>query len=179
MSAQPPPVPDAVVADRAPVLRRALRGLPDPMLVALVDGLEKHGDHLVSGRLFTWRGDGGCAVGVMLLELAPEDYEPGTLRFWARHGWRRSVRRYGRLGKRSPRLRHLEWAFDWAVRLMRESRPDLSRRQVLEAVGLWFRTEAQAELDARRLFAATGAGGPPVEPKPARSVARDEAGALA
>lgn len=148
--AESPQAPSTVLAERGPVLRRALRGLPEPMLEALVTGLSKHGDDLVAGRLYSGRG-GGCAVGVMLRELDPERYERGRLRFWLRDRWRRGVRSYAGPIHRTPRLWHLEWTFDAAATELRREGTARSRREAAVAVGAWVRDEAEAELRWRSL----------------------------
>jgi hypothetical protein len=150
-----PYVPDAIRAERGPVLRRTLRGLPDASLAALVRGLDRAGDRLAPGRLFR-SGGGGCPVGVMLHELEPDAYPARGTRFWLLHAWRRRVRRYPGLARAHPRLQHLEWIFDRAA--VASSERGLSRRDAALAVGRWFRAEAAAELDWRGL--ALGASTP-------------------
>ena len=150
-----PYVPDAIRAERGPVLRRTLRGLPDASLAALVRGLDRAGGDLAPGRLFRG-GSGGCAVGVMLRELEPETYAARGPRFWLVHSWRRRVRWYRGMAREHPRLQHLEWTFDRAAAA--SSQRGLARREAAVAVGRWFRAEAEAELDWRRL--ALGSAGP-------------------
>ncbi len=114
MAARTTPQAEAqsLAEDRQRVLRRTIRALPQPMLSALQRGLERHGDELVGGRLFKSRQAGGCAVGVMLLELDPELARRGRLRFWVRDRWRRVSRSYRGPAAKNPRLKHLEWIFD-------------------------------------------------------------------
>jgi hypothetical protein len=108
---------DPLLLERRQMLRRTLRGLSRPQLEALASGLERHRGQLVAGRLFKSTGGGGCAVGVMLRELdaVPTRSAP---RFWLRDRWRRSVTSYSAIRKQ-PRLRHLEWGFDAAVKRLR------------------------------------------------------------
>lgn len=141
------------LAERQPVLRRSLRALPDCMLEAMCTGLASHGDDLVPGRLFRSRTGGGCAVGVMLRELEPETYETGPLRFWLRDRWRRGAGSYRPL-RRNPRLRHLQWTFDAAVKDLRAARANLTKREAATVVGVWFGAEAEGELSWRSLQAA-------------------------
>ena len=146
-------LPDAVVEERGPVLRRILRGLPDEVLQALVRGLERDGHSLMAGRLF--RGNhGGCAVGVTLRELDPETYAVEGPAFWLRHAWRRRLRWYRGLSAANPRLQHLEWTFDRAVTATYGGWRRRLRREAAVAVGRWIRFEGQAELDWRQLAAA-------------------------
>jgi hypothetical protein len=157
---RPHGIPEAVVAERGPVLRRALRGLPDAALEALVRGLDRSGDRLAAGKLY--RGSrGGCAVGVMLRELDPDTYAARGPRFWLLHSWRRRVRWYAGLAKANPRFQHLEWTFDRAAKATWKSGSGLSPTESAAAVGRWFRDEAVAELDWRRLAAGATAAAQP------------------
>jgi hypothetical protein len=113
------------------------------MLSALWRGLDRHGDELISGRLFKTRESGGCAVGVMLLELDPALAERGRLRFWLLDRWRRGTRSYRGPLARNPRLKHLEWIFDSLV-------ADLG----VTAAGHCVRLEAERELRWRGLVRA-------------------------
>jgi hypothetical protein len=156
-------LPEELVAERGPVLRRALRGLPDEALAALVRGVERSGDRLAAGRLF--RGSrGGCAVGVMLRELEPDVYAVSGPRFWLLHSWRRRVRWYAGLAKQNPRFQHLEWTFDRAAKALWSGGSGLSQRKAASAIGRWFREEAAAELEWRRL-----AAGPTLPTEPVHS----------
>jgi len=140
---------DPVLADSERVLRRTLRGISTTELTALATGLERHRGRLVAGRLFSPRQGGGCAVGVMLLEL--DALPPGRLAFWARHAWRRSAASYG-AARTHPRLRHLEWTFDRTIERLRDTTGQ-SRREAVDAVGRWFELETERELAWRRLAA--------------------------
>jgi hypothetical protein len=142
---------DAALEERRAVIRRTLRALPDKLLAALSRGLERSSDELVAGRLFRAPSGGGCPVGVMLRELDPEAYRGGPLVFWLRHGWRRRAAWYGDALGRNPRLRHLEWSFDEAVKRTRELQPERSRRDAASAVGEWIRVEVERERGWRLL----------------------------
>lgn len=142
--------PAAALAERRQVVRRAIRGLPDDMLPALIRGIERHGDELAPGRLFRSSG-GGCAVGAMLRELDPEVYSTGGIRFWLRHGWRMRVDWYRKPLAAQPRLRHLEWSFDEAVGATRRLDARLSRGEAARRVGEWFAEDAREELSWRTL----------------------------
>lgn len=147
-----PLVPDAVVFNRAPVLKRALRGLPGSMLTAMVDGIEREQDRLVAGRLYS-EGGGGCAVGAMLRVLFP-GRRPGRLSFWLQDRRIFGIDAYPEMARAYPRLRHLELAFDTSVKQTHAERPGLTGAEAARAVGLWFSAEAQAELVRRRAPAA-------------------------
>jgi len=134
---------------RVDALRRTLRGLPTPMLVALCDGLATHGDELVSGRLYATAAGGGCATGVLLRALEPERYAGGRLGFALRHRWRRSSRSYRGLAERHPRLPHLELTFDAFARDLRNRASRPSRAEAAGVTGRLFAAEARAELRAR------------------------------
>jgi hypothetical protein len=136
---------DSVLAERRDVLRRTLRALPNELLAALIRGLEANEDNLVHGRLFTTRGGGGCAVGVMLRELRPDRFSPQRLRPWSIVTWRRTSASLGGEIGRNPRLRHLEWTFDGAVNHI-ERLCGISPTAAASLVGRWFRVDAQLEL---------------------------------
>jgi hypothetical protein len=165
------------LAERLPVLRRTLRGMPNQMLEALAAGLDKHGDELVTGRLFTSPGGGGCAVGVMLQELDPERFAGRGLRFWLRDRWRRGARSYRGSLPRNPRLKHLEWIFDDAAELIRRSRPGTSGPVAANAAGRWVRQAAERELRWRQASEALAGDlrpDPPVEIAQTRAVGAAE-----
>jgi hypothetical protein len=146
-----PVIPNPVIFDRAPILKRSIRGLPDDMLLAMIEGIETDPDSLVAGRLFKDREHGGCPVGMMLRVLYPTRYR----RRWFRRS-RADPHTTGiacerpRLAKQMPRLRHLEHVFDTTVRWTLRCRSELGHQAAARAVGLWFSAEAQAELQRRR-----------------------------
>ena len=143
-------VPAELARDRGPVLVRTLRGLPDEALAALVRGLARGRAELVAGRLFRRGRRRACVVGVMLLELRPERFAVGRVRFLLRHGWRRHAFSYRHDPlARSPRLYHLEWTFDRALHALVDARPELARPEAAALIGRWFAAEAAGELDRR------------------------------
>jgi hypothetical protein len=144
-----------VVGEWGSVLHRTIAGLPDFLLQALIRGIERHSDDLVAGRLYAVRG-GGCAAGVMLRELNDPTCRRG-LGFFLKHGWRRTSRSYKALHKSHPRVRHLEFVFDGAVTLLRETDPSLTDQEACSRVGCWMRWAAEDELLARSLGSAVGA----------------------
>jgi hypothetical protein len=145
---------DDVLAGWHGVLRRTLRALSTTELAALAAGLSRHRGNLIAGRLFSLRGGGGCAVGVMLLELKAVPRR--GIGFWTRHGWRRSSASYG-AARNHPRLRHLEWAFDRSVERARQT-TGRGRREAIDAVGRWFEVETDRAVAWRRLAGETHPG---------------------
>lgn len=168
------PLPAELARERGVVLHRALRTLPLALLDPLLRGLRRHADALVPGHLAT--GDGGCAVGMMLQELAldPSWQERGTLPLPER-GWR-SLRRqpsiydsWPKLATAYPRLHHVEIVFDVTCERLREEgkmEPD----SVPRTVGLWMAAETQSEINMRHLEdeAAGDADTPPLPPRSVR-----------
>ena len=124
---------------------RTLQHLPDELLRAMSRGLRAHADDLAPGILFRGHSSGGCAVGITLRELAPNAFDFGWLRFWLWQRWRRGVERD--VGRRYPRLKHLQWHFDEAVAELEKAGSD---PQAAKAVGLWLAASAEAELGGRR-----------------------------
>lgn len=140
-------VPAAIALRVGPALRRVMRGLPDPVLVALARGLRAHHDELVPGRLFAAPHGGGCAVGIALRELAPEAFTFGRLEYWLRQRRRRGIERDVAL--RFPELTVLQSCFDTAVAATREA-TGVPQRSAAGEVGLWFASAAEEELGRRR-----------------------------
>jgi hypothetical protein len=136
---------DLVFDERTSVFARSIRALPDGMLDALARGLEAHREDLVTGRLFKSRKRGGCLVGVMLRELDPARFESGRVRFWLLDRWRHRAASYRGVVGHNPRLRHIEWTFDAAVRQVRALSPRISRAQACVAVADSFRRSVDAE----------------------------------
>jgi hypothetical protein len=130
-------------------LVRTLRGLSDMHLAALIVGLECHGDDLAPGRLYRSSSGGGCAVGVMVRELRPQEFDGSRLRFWLWHGWRRRARSYGGALAASPRVGHLESLFDRSVKTLQDGDPALTPAQAASLVGRWLAAQAEAELGRR------------------------------
>jgi hypothetical protein len=165
---------DTMFGELPTVLRRSLRALSDPFLEAMATGLERHGEHLIPGRLFAGRRSGGCLIGVTLRELDRETYERGPVSFWLRDRWRRGSRSYRGPVARNPRLRHLEWVFDDAVEIVRRAHPRLPPSQAAVAAGRWVRVAVEAELRWRELTGgfASGRTAPSRSPAPAIGGAR-------
>ena len=152
------------------VLHRALRTLPVALLDPLLRGLRRHADALVPGHLAT--GSGGCAVGMMLHELAldPSWQEEGALpvpqRRWS------AIRRYAsiydswpKLAASYPRLHHVEIVFDVTCKRLREDGA-MEDREIPRAVGLWMAAETQSEINMRHLEdEAEGNAAPPLPPR--------------
>jgi hypothetical protein len=138
--APPPGVSEAVASGAG----RALQHLPDRLVAAMVRGLRAHADDLAPGVLFRDHSSRGCAVGVTLRELAPDAFRFGRIRFWLWQRWRRGVERD--VARRFPRLKHLQWHYDAAVKQLTEA----GYPQPATAVGLWLAASAEAELASRR-----------------------------
>lgn len=138
------------------------------MLEALGRGLDSEREHLVPGRLFKSRKRGGCVVGVMLRELDPKRFESGPIRFWLVDRWRQRAASYGGVLRRNPRLRHIEWTFDAAVRHVRAARPGAPRAEACVAVADAFRRAVESEQAWRsvRSAAAEASGHPVIEHAP-------------
>jgi hypothetical protein len=134
-------MPPEIAAERGAVLHRALRDLPLDLLHPLLRGIRRHADSLLPGSLH--RGDGGCAVAMMLREL---------------DGHRRKRRRGSNtiwderpgLARKYPRLGHIELIFDRTCRAVLE-RHDLPEQDVARVVGLWMAAETQAEINLRHV----------------------------
>ncbi len=157
------------------MLHRALRTLPVALLEPLLRGLRRHADQLVPGHLVT--GNGGCAVGLMLRELAldPSWQQAGELpprqRRWTSM-WRQPsiYESWPQLAASYPRLHHVEIVFDVTCeRLHAEGHMDAG--DVPRAVGLWMAAETQSEINMRHLE--DGAGDSKAPPLPPRSVPLD------
>jgi hypothetical protein len=134
-------------ADRNLALHRVLRRLPDPFIVALIEGLEQ-ADVITPGKLFAGER-GGCAVGVTLRVLYP-DYR-GRRLVWGRR-LRRSVFCLRRtLAREIPYLHALEQVFDRSVRMLQAQFPHVASEQVAEATALWIAGEARTELVLREM----------------------------
>lgn len=140
-------VPAGTAGQLGPVLGRAMRGLPDAILVALARGLREHRDELAPGRLFASPRSGGCAVGIALRELAPEAFDFGRLEYWLWYRRRRGIERD--VAVSFPELLHLQRCFDKAVGETRD-RLALDQRSAAREVGLWFAVAAERELSGRR-----------------------------
>jgi hypothetical protein len=169
------PLPTELARERGAVLHRALRTLPVALLEPLLRGLRRHADQLVPGHLAT--GNGGCAVGMMLHELAldPSWQEAGALpapeRRW-RSMWRQAsiYDSWPKLAASYPRLHHVEIVFDVTCKRLR-AEGVMDHDDAPRAVGLWMAAETQSEINMRHLEA--GAQGTDAPPLPPRSVPLD------
>jgi hypothetical protein len=144
-------LPAHIARSREPVLARVLSHLPDDVLSALSHGLECHAGRLEVGRLYGEYDGGGCAVGVMLRELSPSEYEQGRLQFWARRRRHRSV-----LSEQVPfersvvtRLSHVEMCFDRTALTLCEAADAQDVRTAANATGRWMAEECRQQLRAR------------------------------
>jgi hypothetical protein len=133
------------------VLARVLSHLPDDVLSALAHGLERHAGRLEPGRLYGDYDGGGCAVGVMLRELSPSEYERGRLQFWARRRRHESV-----LTERVPfdrsvvtRLSHVEMCFDRTASTLCEHAEAEDPETAANATGRWMAEGCREHLRAR------------------------------
>lgn len=157
------------------MLHRALRTLPLALLDPLLRGLRRHADALVPGHLVT--GSGGCAVGMMLHELAldPSWQKAGTLpaprRRWSAIWGQASIYdSWPKLATSYPRLHHVEIVFDVTCQRLREEGA-MASEEVPRAVGLWMAAETQSEINMRHLE--DGAESSCAPPLPPRSVPLD------
>lgn len=173
---QPAPLPASLARERGTVLHRALRGLPVKLLDPLVQGLRRHSDSLMPGHLVTHDG-GGCAVGLMLREIAqsPE---------WQREGghappvpvrrafWRDAsiYDTWPEIAASYPRLHHIEIVFDVTCAEL-GSLGVIAERDIPRTVGLWMAAETQAEINMRHVEDASVGHGSPL---PARTAPLDE-----
>ena len=148
-------VPRFVVDDRERTLRRVLSDFPEPLLAALISGLELHGDDLRCGRLFTSHTS-SCAAGAMIRELYRDDFECGRIEFLARHQWRKRACSYGGELATGMHASLLEAIFDRAVMLTLKLRSEVSERAAARVVGRWILAEAERELGIRELRIAAG-----------------------
>lgn len=142
-------LPREVIHDRGVTLRRVLADLPEPLLAALISGLEVHGDELRCRRRLYPSEHTSCAAGAMIRQLAPEEFEGGHLHFLLHHRWRRSVSSYGGRLATGMHATMLESTFDRSVYVALKVRPDASERDASRLVGRWFLEEASRELQLR------------------------------
>jgi hypothetical protein len=135
-------MPPEVAAERGAVLHRALRDLPLELLEPLLHGIRRHADSLLPGSLH--RGDGGCAVAMMLREL---DGHRRRRRGGSNTIWDERPE----LARKHPRLGHIEVIFDRTCRALLDERHDLLEQEVGRVVGLWMAAETQAEINLRHV----------------------------
>lgn len=141
-------LPQLVIDDREYTLRRVLSDLPDPLLAALISGLELHGGKLRSGTLYASH-ESSCACGAMIRQLYPEQFECGRLTFFVRHRWRKRAASYGGTLQTDMHVAWLEAIFDRAVHLTRIVRRDVRERIASRVAGQWMLAEAERELGLR------------------------------
>jgi hypothetical protein len=141
-------LPRSVIDDREYTLLRVLSDFPDPLLAALISGLELHGGRLRSGTLFASYSD-SCACGAMIRQLHPEQFECGRWTFLVRHRWRKRAASYGGTLQTDMHVAWMETIFDRAVYLTLKLRKDVSERTAARAVGRWMLSEAEHELGRR------------------------------
>jgi hypothetical protein len=136
------------MADRRVTLRRVLADLPEPLLGALVSGLEIHGDNLCAGRLFQ-SPTLSCAAGAMIRQLNPDDFHGGRLRFLMHHRWRKRAASYGGEFRAGMHASMIEACYDRAVFNTLHLAPGSHTRDASRLVGRWFLAEAERELNIR------------------------------
>jgi hypothetical protein len=164
-------LPAELARERGAVLHRALRTLPLALLEPLLRGLRLNADALVPGHLAT--GGGGCAVGMMLQELALDpswqetDALPAPERRW-RSRWRHPsiYESWPTLAASYPRLHHVEIVFDVTCARLRAEHA-MPEEEVPRAVGLWMAAETQSEINMRHLEDGAGEAGTPLPPRTA------------
>jgi hypothetical protein len=135
-------MPQDLAAERGAVLHRALRELPVGLLKPLLAGIRRHADSLVPGSL--QRGNGGCAVAMMLRELeadVPRRRRRRSMTIWDERP---------KLARRHPRLGHIEVIFDRTCLALLE-RHHFSEAEAGRIVGLWMAAETQAEIVLRHV----------------------------
>lgn len=150
-----PVLPSRVINDRKATLRRVLIDLPDPLLAALVSGLELHGDDLRCGTLFASHTS-SCAAGAMVRQLRPDEFDCGRVKFLIRHRWRRSAASYGGELQSCSHVAHIEAIFDRAVMLTMVFDREVKEKFAAKAVGRWIQGEAERELQRRADLRAAG-----------------------
>jgi hypothetical protein len=153
-----PELPKQVIDDRKYTLRRVLSDIPDPLLAALISGLELHGNNLRHGTLYASHSS-SCACGAMIRQLYPDQFECGRVKFLIRHRWRRRASSYGGTLQTDMHVAWLETIFDRAVRLTLRRRRDVSERVASRIVGRWLLAEAERELGLRHDRVAAGRPG--------------------
>ena len=141
-------LPQHVVNDREYTLRRVLSDFPEPLLAALISGLELHGHDLRCGTLFASHTS-SCAAGAMIRELYADQFECNRVQFLRRHRWRRRACSYGGTLATGMHASLLEAIFDRAVVLTMNVRPDVSERTASRIAGRWILAEAERELGFR------------------------------
>jgi hypothetical protein len=132
-----------------------LLDLPDPLLAALISGLELHGDNLRYGTLFSSHTS-SCAAGAMVRQLYPDDFQCGRFKFLIRHRWRKRAASYGGALAACSHVAHIEAIFDRGTMLTLILEKDVKEKTAARAVGQWIRAEAERELGRRTDLRAAG-----------------------
>jgi hypothetical protein len=135
-----------LLAERSDAVHRALRGLPDGFLAALVEGLEG-ADVIAPGRLFAGRS-GGCAVGVALRTIDPS--LRGRRPWWGRRE-RSVVSLRPVVAQRTGHMHALEEVFDRSVRIAEARHPDADAAELAHEIARWLGLEAREELLRREI----------------------------
>jgi hypothetical protein len=148
-------LPQPVIDDRGYTLRRVLSDMPDPLLAALISGLELHGNNLRHGTLYKSHSS-SCACGAMIRQLYPDQFDCGRVKFLIRHRWRRRASSYGGTLQTDMHVAWLETIFDRAVGLTLRRRRDVHERAASRIVGRWLLAEAERELGLRHDRVAVG-----------------------
>jgi hypothetical protein len=143
------------------VLNRALRGLPIPLLELLLRGLRRQANALTIGQLFSRDGSRGCAVGVLLDELAQQT--PKAKKVTRRLKRRRRAARtihdeWPEFAVTYPRVPHIEFIYDNTCEALCGHDPELSEHEACRRVGIWMAAETQAEVNLRHLETADSHG---------------------
>lgn len=144
-----------MIADRRSTLRRVLLDLPDPLLAALISGLELHGDDLRYGTLFPSHTS-SCAAGAMVRQLYPDDFQCGRVKFLIRHRWRKRAASYGGQLAECSHVAHIEAIHDRATMLTLILVKGVKERDAARAVGQWIHAQAERELGRRADLRARG-----------------------
>jgi hypothetical protein len=147
-------LPPELATERGAVLNRALRGLPIPLLELLLRGLRRQANALTIGQLFTRDGSRGCAVGVLLDELAQQT--PKAKKVARRLKRRRRAARtihdeWPEFAVTYPRVAHIEFIYDNTCEALCDRYPELSEHEACRRVGIWMAAETQAEVNLRHL----------------------------
>jgi hypothetical protein len=148
-------LPHYVVEDREYTLRRVLSDFPEPLLAALISGLEIHGNDLRCGTLFASHTS-SCAAGAMIRELYRDQFECSRVQFMTRHRWRKRACSYGGTLATGMHASLLEAIFDRAVVLTMAVRRDVTERAASRVAGQWILSEAERELGLREDRIANG-----------------------
>jgi hypothetical protein len=141
-------LPQHVIDDREYTLRRVLSDVPDPLLAAMISGLQLHGSRLRPGTLYS-SYDSSCACGAMIRQLYPEQFECGRWKFMLRHRWRRRAASYGGTLQTDMHVAWLETIFDRAAHLTRVTNRAVKVRVAARVAGQWMLAEAERELGFR------------------------------